>query len=108
MATVIAPTTGTTDDAIIASAPAAIEVRDLVRQFGPFTAVDHLSFRVQPGEVFGFLGPNGAGKSTTIKMLCTLLRPTAGDGARQWLRRDARPGARARVDRHHLPGLQPR
>src|SRR5579884_564833 len=56
----------------------AIEVRDLVRQFGEFTAVDRLSFDVRPGEVFGFLGPNGAGKSTTIKMLCTLLRPTSG------------------------------
>ncbi|MGI8855099.1 MAG: ABC transporter ATP-binding protein [Thermomicrobiales bacterium] len=78
MATITAPATGTTDDALVASAPPAIEVHDLVRQFGAFTAVDHLSFRVQPGEVFGFLGPNGAGKSTTIKMLCTLLRPTAG------------------------------
>lgn len=57
----------------------AIEVHDLVRRFDRFTAVDHLSFQVQPGEVFGFLGPNGAGKSTTIKMLCTLLRPTAGE-----------------------------
>src|SRR5579884_2032744 len=56
----------------------AIEVRDLVRQFGEFTAVDRLSFDVRPGELFGFLGPNGAGKSTTIKMLCTLLRPSAG------------------------------
>ncbi|MFT4038524.1 MAG: ATP-binding cassette domain-containing protein [Thermomicrobiales bacterium] len=60
------------------STDAAIEVRDLVRTFGEFTAVDHLSFAVQPGEIFGFLGPNGAGKSTTIKMLCTLLRPTSG------------------------------
>jgi ABC-2 type transport system ATP-binding protein len=57
---------------------AAIEVRDLVKQFDGFTAVDHLSFSVQPGEIFGFLGPNGAGKSTTIKMLCTLLQPTSG------------------------------
>jgi len=60
-----------------ATAP-AIEARDLVRRFGALTAVDQLSFAVQPGEVFGFLGPNGAGKSTTIKMLCTLLRPTEG------------------------------
>ena len=57
---------------------AAIEVRDLVKTFGDFTAVDHLSFSVAHGEIFGFLGPNGAGKSTTIKMLCTLLRPTSG------------------------------
>jgi ABC-type uncharacterized transport system ATPase subunit len=57
---------------------AAIEVSDLVKRFGSFTAVDRLTFSVQPGEIFGFLGPNGAGKSTTIKMLCTLLQPTAG------------------------------
>jgi ABC-2 type transport system ATP-binding protein len=60
------------------SPDAAIEVRDLVKTFGNFTAVDHLSFSVPHGEIFGFLGPNGAGKSTTIKMLCTLLRPSAG------------------------------
>jgi len=56
----------------------AIEVDDLVRTFEDFTAVDHISFKVNQGEVFGFLGPNGAGKSTTIKMLCTLLQPTSG------------------------------
>jgi ABC-2 type transport system ATP-binding protein len=57
---------------------AAIEVKDLTRRFGTFTAVDHLSFEVQPGEIFGFLGANGAGKSTTIRMLCGLLKPSAG------------------------------
>jgi ABC-2 type transport system ATP-binding protein len=57
---------------------AAIDVRDLTRRFGHFTAVDRLSFDVQPGEIFGFLGANGAGKSTTIRMLCGLLRPTSG------------------------------
>jgi ABC-2 type transport system ATP-binding protein len=56
----------------------AIAVRDLTRRFGAFTAVDRLSFDVPPGEIFGFLGANGAGKSTTIRMLCGLLRPTAG------------------------------
>ena len=56
----------------------AIEVRDLTRRFGQFTAVDQLSFDVQPGEIFGFLGANGAGKSTSIRMLCGLLRPTSG------------------------------
>ncbi|MGC4107578.1 MAG: ATP-binding cassette domain-containing protein [Thermomicrobiales bacterium] len=56
----------------------AIEVEHLVRMFDDFTAVNDLSFSVTPGEVFGFLGPNGAGKSTTIKMLCTLLKPTSG------------------------------
>jgi ABC-2 type transport system ATP-binding protein len=56
----------------------AIEVDGLVRRFGEFTAVDDVSFHVEPGELFGFLGPNGAGKTTTISILCTLLRPTAG------------------------------
>src|SRR5689334_161431 len=60
------------------TASAAIEVRGLTKRYEEFTAVDNLSFSVAPGELFGFLGPNGAGKSTTIKMLCTLLRPTAG------------------------------
>ncbi len=64
--------------ATAAHGPAAIEVDGLVRKFGAFTAVDGISLRVEHGEVFGFLGPNGAGKSTTIKMLCTLLKPTAG------------------------------
>jgi ABC-2 type transport system ATP-binding protein len=56
----------------------SIEVIDLIKSFGPFTAVDRVSFRVEDGEVFGFLGPNGAGKTTTINVLCTLMRPTAG------------------------------
>ena len=55
-----------------------IEVRDLTRTFGAFVAVDHLSFDVRKGEIFGFLGSNGAGKSTTIRMLCGLLAPTGG------------------------------
>ena len=57
-----------------------VEVEHLVKKFGEFTAVDHISFNVQRGEVFGFLGPNGAGKSTTIKMLCGILLPTSGEG----------------------------
>lgn len=56
----------------------AIEVRDLTRRFGDFVAVDHVSFDVRAGEIFGFLGSNGAGKSTTIRMLCGLLQPTSG------------------------------
>ncbi|HEY0185597.1 MAG TPA: ATP-binding cassette domain-containing protein [Rhodopila sp.] len=56
----------------------AIEVHDLVRRFGDFTAVDRVSFQVAAGEIFGLLGPNGAGKSTTFRMLCGLLRPTSG------------------------------
>ena len=50
----------------------------LVKRYGELTAVDEISFEVEPGEIFGFLGPNGAGKTTTIKMLCTLAAPTAG------------------------------
>jgi len=55
-----------------------IEVTDLTKRFGEFTAVDGISFSVRKGERFAFLGPNGAGKSTTIKMLTTLLEPTSG------------------------------
>jgi ABC-2 type transport system ATP-binding protein len=55
-----------------------INVQNLVRTFGDFTAVKDISFNVAQGEIFAFLGPNGAGKSTTIKMLTTLLRPTSG------------------------------
>ncbi len=57
----------------------AVEVKDLVKRFGDFYAVDHVSFTVKRGEIFGFLGPNGAGKSTTIRMLCGLLSPTSGE-----------------------------
>ena len=55
-----------------------IDVRDLVCKFGDFTAVDHLSFSVRRGEIFGLLGPNGAGKTTTFRMLCGLLPATSG------------------------------
>jgi len=57
---------------------AVVEVDDLVRQFGAFTAVDHVSFTIRRGEMFGLLGPNGAGKTTTFRMLCGLLPPTHG------------------------------
>lgn len=57
----------------------AIEVKELTKKFGKFTAVDRVSFNVEKGEVFGFLGANGAGKSTTIRMLCGILVPTSGD-----------------------------
>ena len=56
----------------------AVEVRDLVRKFGEFTAVDHISFAVRTGEIFGLLGPNGAGKTTTFRMLCGLLPASGG------------------------------
>jgi ABC-2 type transport system ATP-binding protein len=55
-----------------------VEVQDLVRRFGSFTAVDHVNFTVHRGEVFGLLGPNGAGKTTTFRMLCGLLPATHG------------------------------
>jgi ABC-2 type transport system ATP-binding protein len=56
----------------------SVLIEDLVKRFGGFTAVDHISLETRKGEIFGFLGPNGAGKSTTIRMLCGLLRPTSG------------------------------
>jgi ABC-2 type transport system ATP-binding protein len=55
-----------------------IEVKNLTKTFGKFTAVDDISFEVKKGEIFGLLGPNGAGKSTTLRMLSTLSRPTKG------------------------------
>lgn len=58
----------------------AISVRGLTKRFGSFTAVDHISFDVDRGEIFGFLGANGAGKTTAMRMLCGLSRPTAGTG----------------------------
>jgi len=58
----------------------AVEIEDLVKTFGGFSAVDRISLKVRRGEIFGFLGPNGAGKSTTIRMLCGILLPTAGRG----------------------------
>jgi len=56
----------------------AIEARGLTRRYGSLTAVDHVSFTVAPGEVFGLLGPNGAGKSTTVRMLTGYVAPTGG------------------------------
>ena len=58
-----------------------IEVSNLTKKFGSFTAVDHISFDVEEGEIFGFLGANGAGKTTAMQMLCGISMPTAGEGA---------------------------
>jgi len=56
----------------------SVVTKDLTHKFGKFTAVDHVNLSVKKGEIFGFLGANGAGKTTTIRILCGLLRPTAG------------------------------
>src|SRR3954451_17319676 len=56
----------------------AIDVRNIVKKFGDFTAVKGISFQVPAGEIFGLLGPNGAGKSTLIRMMTTLVPPTSG------------------------------
>jgi ABC-2 type transport system ATP-binding protein len=57
-----------------------VEVENLTKKFGHFTAVDNISFKIKKGSIFGFLGPNGSGKSTTIRMLCGVLTPTSGKG----------------------------
>ena len=62
------------------SSEIVVNVSELTKKFGDFTAVDQISFRVREGEIFGFLGPNGSGKTTTIRMLCGLLPPTSGSG----------------------------
>ncbi|NDV84815.1 ABC transporter ATP-binding protein [Bacteroides sp. 51] len=57
-----------------------IQTNQLTKKFGSFTAVDHISFEVKQGEIFGFLGANGAGKTTAMRMLCGLSKPTSGKG----------------------------
>jgi ABC-2 type transport system ATP-binding protein len=56
----------------------AVDAQNLTKQFGNVTALNGLSFQVQPGEIFGLIGPNGAGKTTTLRMVCTLIVPTSG------------------------------
>jgi ABC-2 type transport system ATP-binding protein len=82
----------------LAPREAAVQVRDLVRRFGKFTAVDRITFEVHRGEIFGLLGPNGAGKTTTFRMLCGLLPASSGTlkVAGMDLRR-ARASARQRI-----------
>jgi ABC-2 type transport system ATP-binding protein len=62
----------------VASEPAPIEVRGLVKRYGDLTAVDHVDLTVRAGDVYGYLGPNGAGKTTSLRMMLGLIRPTAG------------------------------
>ena len=85
------------------TASAIVAVRDLVREFGTFTAVDHVSFEVRRGEMFGLLGPNGAGKTTTFRMLCGLLPATAGTlrcrGLRSAYARALRPASGSAMSR---------
>ena len=69
----------------------AISARGLVRTFGSNRAVDGVNLTVESGEIYGFLGPNGAGKSTTVRMLCTLLKPTEGAGFGGRPRRGGQP-----------------
>jgi len=64
---------------MIAKPEHIIEVKDMVKKFGSFTANDHLSFHVEQGEIFGFLGANGAGKTTAMRILCGLSYPTSGE-----------------------------
>ncbi|HOL41746.1 MAG TPA: ATP-binding cassette domain-containing protein, partial [Methanospirillum sp.] len=61
----------------------AIQVTDLTKTFGDLIAVNHISFEIEQGEIFGLLGPNGAGKTTTLSMLATMQRPTSGSGTIQ-------------------------
>jgi ABC-2 type transport system ATP-binding protein len=77
-----------------------IEIRDLVKKYGTTTAVDHLSFTVEPGRITGFLGPNGAGKSTTMRLILGLDRPSAGSALI-----DGRPYAELRDPLRHVGAL---
>lgn len=58
----------------------AVEIENLTRKFGEFTAVNHITLQIKQGSIYGFLGPNGSGKSTTIRILCGILEPTSGSG----------------------------
>jgi len=84
----------TTPAAISADEIPAVRVEDLTKKFGAFTAVDRVSFKVNPGEIFGFLGPNGAGKTTVIKMLTGIFPPTGG---RAWINGQEIREARQRI-----------
>lgn len=64
---------------VVSKEEIVIDARNLTKKFGSFTAVDHITLQIKPGEIFGLLGPNGAGKTTTFKMMCGLLKPTSGE-----------------------------
>jgi len=78
-ATASGPAAGAAKKAAAEEATLAVDVKGLTVKFGDFTAVDNVSFQVARGEIFGFLGANGAGKTTTIRVLCGLLKPSAGE-----------------------------
>ena len=84
-----------------------IIAENLTRQFGKFTAVDHVSFQVGQGEVLGWLGPNGAGKTTTIRMLLGLVKPTSGRIRVLGLRSGHGGQGSAGQGRLHVPNLHP-
>ncbi|CAM3642452.1 ABC transporter ATP-binding protein [Bordetella sputigena] len=89
---------GTVEPERAQSSQPAIEVQDLVRKFGDFTAVDRTTFTVARGEIFGLLGPNGAGKTTTFRMLCGLLPASSGVARVAGMdMRTARAQARSRI-----------
>ena len=73
----------------------AIDVHGLTKSFGPRTVVRDLSLQVPKGEIYGFLGPNGSGKTTTLRMLCGLLTPDAGEGHLPRLRHPHRSPTRS-------------
>ena len=62
-----------------------LEIKELTRVYGRFTALNHLNIQIGDGELHGFVGPNGAGKSTTMRILATLLPPTSGTAVLDWL-----------------------
>ena len=74
----LSPSLPVSQSVFLSAQEPVVQVRDLVRQFGSFVAVNHVSFDVQRGEIFGLLGPNGAGKTTTFRMLCGLLPASSG------------------------------
>ena len=85
--------------------PPAIEAEGLTQRFGKFTAVDHVSFRIEKGEIFGFLGSNGCGKSTTMKMLTGLLAAERRKGATLWSPARRRRHGDTRTCRLHDAGV---